>query len=672
MDTRQIFLRDILTVLFKRKALILLFFVVVVVGVYLVNMIWPQTYESVAKVQLLRGRETLQPTTPLTDSATTPLISMTEEDLNSEIQMIYSDDVLREVVKDAKLVEEGFGGGGGAGRAVASGARDAAGGLQVVLGLRKRAEPEEAAIESLRSAIAVSAIKDSYTMEIRCRMGSAARAQDVLKILLDKYKAKHNEVFSTSAAATDALELKLSEFREEWSQSQAALKAFRETQNVYGLEDERKILIEQYSKAKNLATQLSEIGTVTPDAVATPNDSTIMAQLGRETESSVITELRLRLLELLLRRNEQVTSKGPNHPDVIGINAQIDEAVNRLNDAIANAVSSSQKQIAELEARLKLLNGVIDEHDALQEEATIKQDAYTFFAQRVQEAKVNTQLSDVGVNNIVVVSSPNMSSNPIRPRKMFNMLLGIIAALVGAVGLAFFLDYLDHGLKTPEDLEHYLGVPPVGSFFAASGGKVDAGEAQRVGAIIDALSADQPLQLIEVASSVPGESAGEVARALAEVFADDPAGPTLFVDLVGDSSKDAASGRGLFDLVLNGGGNLEEYVTKSNALYIMGKGAKKDCPTYMWKSERMKNLLNELRARFTRVVFHVSPVLSSGDAVNLARLADGIVVAVRADSTRREVVMRAIELLAESKGRVLGAVLTERKHIIPSAIYKRI
>ena len=235
-----------------------------------------------------------------------------------------------------------------------------------------------------------------------------------------------------------------------------------------------------------------------------------------------------------------------------------------------------------------------------------------------------------------------------------------------------FLDYLDHGLKTPEDLEHYLGVPPVGSFFAGSGGKSDTGEAQRVGAIIDALSADQPLQIIEVTSSVPGENAGSVARALADVFADDPAGPTLFVDLVGDSAKDAPNGRGLFDLALNGGGNLEEYVSKTGTLYVMGKGAQKDCPTYMWKSERMKNLLNELRARFTRVVFHVSPVLSSGDAVNLARLADGIVVAVQADGTRREVVMRAIELLAESKGRVLGAVLTNRKHIIPSAIYKRI
>lgn len=670
MDNRQLFLRDILTVLFKRKALILLFIVVVVVGVYICNMIWPQTFESVAKVQLLRGRETLQPTTPLTDSAATPLISMTEEDVNSEILLIYSDDVLRQVVEAEKL-NEGFGGGSGGLHAVASGVRDAANGVQVVLGLRKKADATEAAVEALRSAVAVTAVKDSYTMEIRCRMGSADLAQRVLNTLISKYKEKHNQVFSTPKTTDDVFEMKLSEIRAEWIKAQDDLKAFREANNVYGLEDEKKLVLEQYTKAKKLASQLAELGTV-PTTGEASKDSAIMAQLSRETESSVITELRLRLLELLLRRNEQVTSKGPNHPDVISINNQIEQAAKRLNDAITNAVGSSQKQIEEFEARLKQLNSVIDQHDALVQESKIKQDAYSVFAQRLQEARVSTVLSDAGINNIVVVSAPSIPSNPIRPQKMFNLLLGLIAGIVGGIGLAFFLDYLDHGLKTPEDVEHYLGVPPVGSFFKGSGDKLDPSEAQRLGAIIDALSADQPLQLIQITSSVPGEDAHRVSRSLAEVFADDPAGPTLLVDLVGDGIKEAPSGRGLFDLVLNGGGNLEEYVTTVGALYVMGKGSKKDCPTYMWKSERMKNLLNELRARFTRVVFHVSPVLSSGDAVNLARLADGIVVVIRADATRREVVSRAIELLAESKGRVLGAVLTGRKQIIPTAIYKRI
>lgn len=671
MDQRQLFLRDVLTVLFKRKGLIVLFIVFVLAGVYVGNLVWPPTYESVAKVQLLRGRETLQPTMPLTDSASTPLLSMMEEDVNSEIQLIYSDDVLRAVV-DAERLAEGFGGGTGF-RAVFSAVQDGLQGLQYVLGLRKRSDPTEAAVEALRSALAVTAIKDSFTMEVRCRLGSPELAQRVLNAVLAKYRDKHNEVFSTPPEMGDTLDLKVAEMHQEWSEAQNELKRFREANNVYGLEEERKLLLEQYTKARKLATQLEELGEVTQDArAAEAGDSAIMATLSRETESSVITELRLRLLELLLRRNEMVTSKGPNHPDVMSIHNQISEALTRLREAITNAVTSTQKQIAELETRLKLLNSVIDQHDTLVEEAKIKQEAYAFFAQRVQETKVNSVLSAAGINNIAVVSKPSAPSNPIRPRKQFNLLLGLIAGIVGGIGLAFFLDYLDHGLKTPEDVEHYLGVPPVGSFFQASGDKLDPTEAQRVGSIIDALATDQPVQLLTVASSVAGEGSHRVARALADVYADDPAGPTLLVDLVGDGIKEAPSGRGLFDLVLNGGGNIDEYVTTVGPLYVMGRGSRRDCPTYMWKSDRMKSLIDELRKRFTRIIFHVSPVLQSGDAVNVARMADGFLIVIRADGTRREVVLRAIELLAEAKGRVVGAVLTERKQVIPKSIYKRI
>ena len=86
----------------------------------------------------------------------------------------------------------------------------------------------------------------------------------------------------------------------------------------------------------------------------------------------------------------------------------------------------------------------------------------------------------------------------------------------------------------------------------------------------------------------------------------------------------------------------------------------------------MRSLLDGIKQHYDRIVFHVAPVLQGHDALNLARLADGAVVVIRADSTRREVVQRAMELLAEAKGRVLGAVLTERKQVIPTLVYRRL
>ena len=82
--------------------------------------------------------------------------------------------------------------------------------------------------------------------------------------------------------------------------------------------------------------------------------------------------------------------------------------------------------------------------------------------------------------------------------------------------------------------------------------------------------------------------------------------------------------------------------------------------------------MTELRDRFTRVIFSMPPVLQSSDTVNVARFSDGVVIAVKADSTRREVVRRAVDLLAGAKGNVVGAVLTERRQIIPHSVYRRI
>src|SRR5262249_7131301 len=51
---------------------------------------------------------------------------------------------------------------------------------------------------------------------------------------------------------------------------------------------------------------------------------------------------------------------------------------------------------------------------------------------------------------------------PSKPKKTLILLLSALAGLMGGVGLAFFLEYLDNSLKTPEEIEHYLHLPSLG------------------------------------------------------------------------------------------------------------------------------------------------------------------------------------------------------------------
>ena len=348
------------------------------------------------------------------------------------------------------------------------------------------------------------------------------------------------------------------------------------------------------------------------------------------------------------------------------MNSEIESAWESLNDDIEHTSRIVTEEKESLQERLTTLAELMDEHDGLVKEVELKNDAYAFFGQKVQEAVAGERLAQRQYTNIRDVSQPSLASSPIRPRKLFNMLIAVIVGLVGGVSLAYMREYLDHGLKTPEDVDHFLNVPLLASFFREDSGALDVREAQRMASLIDANECAGPMGIIEVASSSENEGSRDVARALADASADNQPGKTLLIDLA-----TSGAGSGFTDIVLDHA-KLEDCVANTGYLDTMQRGTQVGLPSHLWNSEKMQEILASLHDQYSRIVFHAPPILSSGDALDLARIADGVVVVIRSDSTRREVVMRAMESLAKSKGRVLGAVLTGRKQLIPRFVYKRI
>ena len=669
MDQRQLFLRDVLTTLFKRKGLIVFFALLVVALVFVGNTVLPPTYESSAQIMLLRGRETLS--TPATATlseapAGLPMVQMTEADVLSEIQLIYSNDVLRKAVEDLGLHTGGDGQGATGLRAAFNAAQDAWTKATIAIGLQNEKTALEAWVDTLQGAIHARQVQDSNVIDVRCRMGTAEDAKNVLEKVIELYKVKHIEIFEPEGSSS-FFQNELSEARTGWTEAQAQLKQFRTDNGVFEIEKENDLLLEQFARAKRLELQLQELnGTASDDIDAAGPEGALMQTLSRETESTVITELRLRVLEKILRRHEINQSKGPNHPAVIAISNEIQSAWDRLNDAIDHTTQVVAAEKESLEERLTTLAALMDEHDALVKEVELKNDAYAFFGQKVQEAVAGERLAQEQYTNIRDVSSPSLASSPIRPRKLFNMLIAVIVGLVGGVSLAYMREYLDHGLKTPEDVDHFLNVPLLASFFREDGGALDVREAQRMATLIDANECAGPVGIVEVASSGDGEGSLDVARALADASADNQPGKTLLVDL-----STGGAGNGFTDLVLDQAG-IGDCVANTGNLDTMQRGTQIGLPSHLWNSEKMQEVLANLHDNYSRIVFHAPSILESSDALDLAHIADGVVVVIKSDSTRREVVMRAMESLAKSKGRVLGAVLTARKQMIPKFVYKRI
>jgi Mrp family chromosome partitioning ATPase len=89
-------------------------------------------------------------------------------------------------------------------------------------------------------------------------------------------------------------------------------------------------------------------------------------------------------------------------------------------------------------------------------------------------------------------------------------------------------------------------------------------------------------------------------------------------------------------------------------------------------SDRMRQRLAEVRTQFNYVLVD-APALSSGnDAISMGRAADGLVLILKANSSRRETVRKTIQDLEDAKVRVLGAVLNQRTYPIPEKIYNKL
>jgi Mrp family chromosome partitioning ATPase len=89
-------------------------------------------------------------------------------------------------------------------------------------------------------------------------------------------------------------------------------------------------------------------------------------------------------------------------------------------------------------------------------------------------------------------------------------------------------------------------------------------------------------------------------------------------------------------------------------------------------SSRLAARIGELRKEFSYVLMDSPPINIYSDALALGQSADGVILIVSANSTRREAARKAKECLQNAGAQLLGAVLNNRTYPIPQAVYDRL
>jgi capsular exopolysaccharide synthesis family protein len=120
-------------------------------------------------------------------------------------------------------------------------------------------------------------------------------------------------------------------------------------------------------------------------------------------------------------------------------------------------------------------------------------------------------------------------------------------------------------------------------------------------------------------------------------------------------------------------GPVRDYARQlSRNLWLLSCGSASGTDSAMLGSDRMRSRLEDLRVAFDYVLIDAGPMNSGHDGIVLGGLSDGVVLVLKANSSRREVARKAVQELQTAHVRVLGAVLNQRTFPIPERIYKRL
>lgn len=381
---------------------------------------------------------------------------------------------------------------------------------------------------------------------------------------------------------------------------------------------------------------------------------------------------------------------GRNHPDYIraqekltSLRQSVEEQAKvlissiRIAAQIARAEEESlQRLVTEQLQRQGELKDLRIQYDFLKRDALTKNTLYGLILTKMKETDLTGRLK---INNMRFVDAADLPFSPIKPRKILTIMLGLVGGLAVALGLAFFVNYLDDSIKSQDDVETYLRLPFLGYIPNIKTNSVverdlqshlhpqsNAAEGFRtIRATISLTHKADKFRTLAVTSTIPSEGKSLVASNLAIVTAQTGI-KTLLVDA--DLRRPSVhkayqlhSPSGLSSYLTEEVDQIEKIVHKTEVpnLDVICCGSVPSTPSELIGSKRMMDFLEAARSRYDRVILDCPPISAVSDPLIIAAMSDGVVFVTKFNKIRREHARKSIQRVQNAGIHILGVVLND-------------
>jgi uncharacterized protein involved in exopolysaccharide biosynthesis len=474
-------LRDVASIWFRHKLLIVVTFLAIAVGTGVVTMLMPNEYESRMKI-LVKSIRTDVPITPERTNGAAGAASdnsVTETQINSEIELLTSKDLLNEVAKGAGLDRHSPS-------------------LMERVGLKEKAETDaariEVAAERLSKDLVITPVKKTNIVEVTYSSSSPSVAANVLQKLQTLYLEKHLKL-RRLPETYEFFKAQADQYEQQLRAAEAELSNFQRSMNVVSLTQQKDLTVQKMADARSklmetqsLLNEVNERIVVLQDQMRTLQPRIVTQtralpnQYSAERLNTMLVELKNRRTQLLSKfraedrlvrevdkqiettkaalerasgqtATEQATDLNPLRQTLEAelARARIDRAGNQAK------ASSLEGQVQDYDNQLSRLESITGQYQDLTRRVKEAEDNYQLYEKKREEARIADELDQSKITNVSIAEVPVASQLPVRPNRPLNLVLGLFLAVVVSIGSVVAAEFMREDVQTPRELEALTG-----------------------------------------------------------------------------------------------------------------------------------------------------------------------------------------------------------------------
>jgi succinoglycan biosynthesis transport protein ExoP len=480
--------RDFLAIGFRHRRLIVVSFFGVFLGGLVVALLQPRKYES--HLEILVRRERAEPviTPGALQEAPQYDAAVTEQEVNSEVGLLKSQDLLEQVVVACGLDRL---------------QRDSIWARLLdhitprLSGTNTEALKVSLAMQKLSKKLSISVVPNTNLIAVSYESPDPNLAAQVLRTLASAYLQKHVSLHR-SRGAFDFFHQQTNRFAQHLAAAEAELVQFNHDHGVVSAQAQEMATLTKladfraalHQTQSQIAAARQRIEVLKQQAASTPRR--VATQVVVATNPQLLADLKSALLNLEVQRTQLLMKYAPDYPPVRAVDTQIAEAQAEIAAAEKKRVQQSttdrdltyqwedeelaraktelgglQAQASTIEATIHVYETraqFLGREDVAQGDLTRAISAakadYLLYREKEEEARINDALDRRRIVNVAIAEAPIIPVLPSNRRSLTIILAGLLACVVSG-GLALGAESLDTTFRTPDEVRSFLDVPVI-------------------------------------------------------------------------------------------------------------------------------------------------------------------------------------------------------------------